>query len=188
VPHHAGLACGAFDFAFLLFVSIHRSPSPASDLDPSCLSYFQFQVSDFQCPILLFNPHFRPFAAKHLTSSLRCAMLPLSLPPCKLAEPLIPSRLPAAVPRGRTTRLVRCHDLSPLLATLMGLLHPERFYGTKTPGVWGYSSHSGTAPRRPPRPPRIKLHLLLSVFSSLIAVDWPLSTVRHYSYLNSNLR
>jgi len=182
VPHHAGFACGAFDFVFPLFLSHPQSSSPASSSGPRRLFYFQFQVSDFQCPILLFNPHFRLFAAKHLTSSLRCAMLPLSLPPCQLAEPLIPSRLPAAVPRGRTTRLVRCHDLSPLLATLMRFLHPERFYGmriwhagwfcgTKTPGVVGHSSHFGTAPRRPCRPPRIKPHLLLSVFSSLIAVD-----------------
>ena len=170
MPHHAGFACGAFDFVFLLFVSHPQKPFTRLLSVSRRLFYFHFQISDFQCPILPFNPHFRPFAVKHLTSSLRYAMLPLSLPSCKLAEPLIPSRLPAAVPRGLT-------DLSSLFATL-----------TKTPGVWGYSSHSGTAPRRPPRPPRIKLHLLLSVFSSLIAVDWPLSTVRHYSYLNSNLR
>ena len=177
MPHHAGFACGAFDFVFLLFVSHPQKPFTRLLSVSRRLFYFHFQISDFQCPILPFNPHFRPFAVKHLTSSLRYAMLPLSLPSCKLAEPLIPSRLPAAVPRGRTTRLVRCPHLSSLFATL-----------TKTPGVWGYSSHSGTAPRRPRHPPRIKPHLLLSVFSSLIAVDCPLSTVQYYSSLNSKLR
>jgi uncharacterized protein YceH (UPF0502 family) len=39
----------------------------------------------------------------------------------------------AVVLLGRTTILVRCHDLSPLFLTF-----------TKTPGVWGYSSHFGT--------------------------------------------
>jgi len=37
------------------------------------------------------------------------------------------------MPSGRTTLPARCLDLSPLFATL-----------TKTPGVGGYSSHSGT--------------------------------------------
>src|SRR6266851_1928238 len=40
-------------------------------------------------------------------------------------------------PTGRTTIPVRCFDLSPLFATL-----------TKTPGVWGYSSHFGTRARK----------------------------------------
>jgi hypothetical protein len=38
---------------------------------------------------------------------------------------------------GRTTKLVCCPDLCSLFATFMRLLHPERFYGTKTPGVVG---------------------------------------------------
>jgi hypothetical protein len=43
------------------------------------------------------------------------------------------------VPPGHTPIPVRCPDLSRLFATL-----------TKTPGVWGYSSHSGTRRIRPP--------------------------------------
>ena len=67
----------------LLFLAlrIHRNHST----DRCRLSSFQFQISDFQCPILPFDPHFRPLAAKHLTSSLRCAMLSPSLPPCRRA-------------------------------------------------------------------------------------------------------
>ncbi len=37
----------------------------------------------------------------------------------------------------------------PLLASLMRLLHPERFYGTKTAGVCTNNSHSGSPRSRP---------------------------------------
>jgi hypothetical protein len=63
-----------------------------------------------------------------------------------LVSPPAPRSQPPARRLGRTLILIRCLDLSPLFLTLMRLLHPGRFCGTKTPGVWGDSSHSGTRP------------------------------------------
>src|SRR6266436_2725057 len=82
------------------------------------------------------------FPAFDFQPSLSSKSLPLNL----FADPH-PLNLYAAIlyknnrgggfygPTGRTTIPVRYFDLSPLFATLK-----------KTPGVWGYSSHSGTRP------------------------------------------